>query len=738
MNSFLRKLNYAVGGLVVLAAVAALAAAAWYVWRPTPATAGSLQAPVQAETRITRDSLGVPHIEAASIEDAIFAQGFATAQDRFWQMDGLRRLAAGELSEIIGRAALPLDTKSRQFRMRRIATRWLGQLPAAQRAFLAAYARGVNHYLKTYRGKFPPEFTVIGYDPRPWTLTDTLLCALQMHRTLSGHWENDLLKEKLLATGDRARVEALFPMRLGDEPQPGSNSWVISGARSATGKPILANDPHLEWTLPSTWYMVHLRAPGLDVAGASLPGVPAVVIGHNRRIAWGITALQFDNMDVYVERMDLRSGRFLFRGQQLQALREVELIAVKGERPVQLVNLVTVHGPVISTEGGRAVTLKWAADTGDGFDFPLVELNQAANWQQFRAALSRLRGPNINVMYADVDGNIGWQVAGRLPLRRDFDGDVPLDGASGTQEWDGFIPFEQLPSYYNPPSGILVSANQNSFPVSTPYRVSGFFASTQRARQINARLNSRPRWTPAEILRLQSDVYSTLHHFLAAQAVRAVEKRQDKNPMAQEAARLLKSWNGQMDASRPEPFLATLLYQHLRRATTERASPKDAGEFRTYMAPGVVEKLFRQRPAGWFDDYDLVLANELGDAMEEAKRIQGRNPENWRYGRMNELTIAHPIAGRVAWLAPYFNMGPVAVNGAATTINASTPRLGPSLRFVADTSNWDASFLNITIGQSGHRLSGHYKDQWEAWLAGTSFPLPFAKTPAGDTLTLRP
>ncbi len=739
MKSILRKLNYALGGLVVAAVLAAAVAVVWWVWRPTPQTSGEVKSPVRAEVRITRDSLGVPHIAAASLEDALFAQGFVTAQDRFWQMDGLRRLAAGELSEIVGRAALPLDTKARQLRMRRIAAGWLRQMPAEQRARLSAYARGVNHYLETYRGKYPPEFAVMSYDPRPWTMTDTLLCALQMHRTLSGHWENELLKEKLLASGDRARVEYLFPVRTGDEPQPGSNAWVVSGARSTTGKPILANDPHLEWSLPSTWYMVQLHAPDFDVAGASLPGMPAVVIGHNRRIAWGITALQFDNMDLYVENIDLRTGRYRFGGQELQAVREVEWIAVKGERPVQVVNLVTVHGPIVSMEGGRALALKWAAAfMTDGFDFPLIELNRAGDWQQFRAALSKLRGPNVNALYADVDGNIGWQVAGRLPARKDFDGDVPLDGASGSREWDGYLPFDELPSYYNPPSGILASANQNSFPPQTPYRVSGFFSSAHRARQIVARLQSKARWSPAGMLRLQSDVYSSFYKFICDEAVRAVEKRQDRNPMAQEAARLLKPWNGQMDAARPEPFLATLLYQHLRRAMTERASPRQTPVLRTYMAPGVVEKLFRERPAGWFDDYNLVLANTLSDAMEEGKRIQGRNPDKWRYGRMNVLTIAHPIASRIPWIAPYFNIGPVPISGAATTIDAATESMGPSLRFVADTAAWDSSFMNLTIGESGHRFSGHYKDQWDAYAAGRSFPLPFTQAPAGSTLTLRP
>jgi len=734
MNWILRAVNVVVAVMIV----AALGAVGWWVWRPTPKVSGELRAPVSAATTIARDSLGVPHIVAANLEDALFAQGFVTAQDRFWQMDSLRRLAAGELSEVVGRAALELDDKARKLRMRRIATAWARRMPSRDRAWLAAYARGVNHYIESNRGKWAPEFTVLGYDPRPWSIADTLLCALQMHRTLSGHWENDLLKYKLLSAGDRAKVDFLFPVRTGDEPQPGSNAWVISGAHSTTGKPVLANDPHLEWSMPSTWYMVDLKAPGLHAAGASLPGVPAVVIGHNERITWGVTALQFDNMDLYIEKIDLRTGRYEYQGKVLQAAREGELIAVKGEQPAQVLNLVTVHGPVVAVEGQTHMTLKWAAAFTDEFEFPLIDLNRAGNWEEFRNALRKMTGPNINVLYADVDGNIGWQVAGRLPVREGFDGDAPLDGASGTQEWKGYVPFDELPSYFNPASGILASANQNSFPPQTPYEVSGFFASSHRARQIVNRLASRPKWKPEEMLGIQKDIYSSFLSFISIEAVKAVEKRGEKNPMAVEGARLLRGWNGQTEAGQAAPFLATLLYQHVRRAITEKASPKEGVQYRPYMAPGVVEKLLRERPAGWFDDYDLMLSNELADAIEEGKRIQGRNPAKWEYGRMNQVTIAHPVAGRIGWIAPYFNIGPAGISGTGTSINATTQRLGPSMRFVADTARWDNSRMNLTAGQSGHIFSGHYKDQWKAYASGTSFPLEFGAVQAKDTLVLKP
>lgn len=735
ITRIVRALNW----LLLAAGLLLVFAVVWYVWLPTPKTSGELASPVSKEVRIVRDERGVPHITAGSIEDALFAQGFATAQDRLWQMDMLRRVAAGELSEVVGKSALDSDVKSRKLRMRSIAVAWTQRMPQKDRAWVAAYARGVNHYIETNRGKWGPEFRLMGYEPRPWTMVDSMLCALQMNRTLSGNYEQDLLKRRMLASvKDKDKVDFLFPVRSGDEPLPGSNAWAISGAHTVTGKPLLANDPHLEWSLPSTWYMVGLRAPGLNVVGASLPGVPAVVVGHNDRIAWGITALQFDNMDLYEEQVNLRTGQYMYKGQVLNAYRETEWIAVKGEKPVQLLNLVTVHGPLIISDGPASFSLRWSAMAAEDAAFPIVELNQAGNWGEFRQALKRLPGPNINVIYADTAGNIGWQVAGRLPRRQGFLGDVPLDGASGTREWDGMIPFEDLPSYYNPPGGMVVSANQNPFPAGYAGTVSGYFASTHRARGITAFLNRKPKWKADDMLMVQRDVYSGFLSLVAREAVLAVERRKDANPAAAEGVRILKSWDGQTQAGQAAPFVATLLYQHVRRAMVDKAAPKLVDEYKPFIAPAAVERLLRQRPAGWFADYDLMLANELADAVEEARRIQGRNSEKWQYGRMNEVKLDHPVMSLIPWAGQFFDIGTIAMSGTGTSIKATTPRLGPSMRFVADLSRWDGSQMNLPIGESGHILSGHYKDEWHAYLNGTSFPLEFDKVTDKGTLTLRP
>src|SRR5580700_9858140 len=426
-HRILRYLNIAIA-IVLLAAAGAVY---WFAYRVLPQTSGTIAAPVSRRVTIARDALGVPHITAASEDDAFFAQGYVTAQDRLFQMDGLRRLAAGDLAEIVGPAALDLDRDSRRLRMRRIAEQAYVSLPPQDRGPLAAYARGVNWFIQTHLHALPVEFTLLGYDPRPWSAVDTILIGLHMYRDLTTTWKDEILKRDMLAAGDRAKVDFLFPARSGGEAQPGSNAWAIGGAHTASGKPLLANDMHLQYSIPGIWYMVHLQAPGLDVSGVSLPGTPSVIVGHNRRIAWGVTNLHFDVQDLYIENFDERTGRYLYSGQWEQARDERELIQVKGAPAVEMPIWVTRHGPLFINDAKEHLALRWAAAESRAFQFPFPQLNRAGNWQEFTAALARFAGPAQNFVYADVDGNIGYHATGVLPIRRNCVGDVPVDGASG-------------------------------------------------------------------------------------------------------------------------------------------------------------------------------------------------------------------------------------------------------------------------------------------------------------------
>jgi penicillin amidase len=674
---------------------------------------------------------------AGQWEDAIFLQGYATAQDRMWQMDVLRRLAAGELSEVLGAQTLELDREARRLRMRRVAEEDVRTLTPGDRAIFAAYARGVNYFIETHRKNLPLEFTLLRYDPRPWSMQDSILCGLQMYRSLTTTWREELRKMTMLEGSDPAKVTLLYPMRAGTEFQPGSNGWVVSGKLTASGKPILANDPHLEWSIPAAWYQVHLKAPGLDVTGVSLPGVPCVIIGHNQRIAWGVTNLGFDVQDLYIEKIDPLTGRYLAQGKLEQARSESEWIRVKGARPVEFRQWVTRHGPVAFSENGRYFALRWTATEPGGFAFPFLDVNRAANWKDFTTALARYPGPGQNFIYADVDGNIGYQATGMLPIRKNFDGDVPLDGSSGDFEWSGFIPFDQLPSSYNPPRGWIVTANQNPFPEDYPYRVSGEFGAPYRSREIRDRLMARTGWKAEDMLGVQKDVYSAFSSFLAHQLVAAYDRKKPAKPELSEAVALLRSWNGQMEKQTPVPMLITLAYDQVRKAVVQ-AIWRGPDIYEPYMAPVAIQRIIESGGRGFFRDQDEALLAALSAGIEQGARTQGSNVARWNYGLYNLLTIKHPVGSQLPLFGSYFNIGPAQMSGSSSTIKQTSPTLGPSMRFIADLGNWDGSLNNIDIGQSGQILSSHYKDQWAAYYAGRSYPMQFQKVETTGNLVVQP
>ncbi|HLI83251.1 MAG TPA: penicillin acylase family protein [Bryobacteraceae bacterium] len=728
----------AVNWVIACLVVVALALVYWFAWRPLPQRSGTIMAPVSQSVRVEFDRLGEPHIHAVTEEDALVAQGYVTAQDRLWQMDTLRRAAAGEVAEIAGPVALENDREARLLGLRRAAEADYLKLPAAQRAELAAYARGVNAFISTHLKNLPLEFTLLGYQPRPWSAVDSILIGLQMFRTLTSSWKTELRKRDMLRHGDPKKVDLLFAIRAGNEVRPGSNAWAIAGSRTRSGHPLLSNDMHLEPTLPGIWYMTHLQAGNLDVAGVSLPGTPGVLVGHNQRIAWGFTNSGFDVQDLYIEKLDQRTGRYLYDGHIEQARPDVELIRVKGRAPVEMLVWVTRHGPVIRAGSGETLALRWTVQDPGIFQFPLLDFDKAQNWDEFQAAMSRFPGPAQNVVYADAGGNIGYHVMGKLPKRRGYRGDVPVDGSSAGYDWDGYIPFDQLPSAFNPPSGMIVTANQDPFPKDYPYPVNGDFASNARARQILNRLSARQGWEPEQMLSVQTDVYSPWLLFLAKQIVAAYDKRSGNSPALEEAVSLLRAWNGQMDKDLAAPFLAELAYRYVRKAFAESAAPGAGESYEYQIAPSVLEKLLRERPAGWFPDYDGMLLQALVDANEEAGRIQGHDPKRWRYGASLRALIYDPVVHQIPLLGKYFDIGPVPMSGSGTTVKQTTPNLMPSMRMTAEPGAWDHSLLNELTGESGQILSRHFRDQWRDYYAGRSYPMEFQRVEAASTLTFTP
>ncbi|MEQ1947299.1 MAG: penicillin acylase family protein [Bryobacteraceae bacterium] len=734
LDRVLRAVNLSIAVLAVLVAGAAY----WFVYRPLPDTSGSLTAPVTGPATITRDAYGVPHIKAASWEDAIFLQGYAMAQDRLWQMDGIRRRAAGELAEVIGQAALAGDTEMRRLRMGRIAEEQEQRLEPRERAVFAAFARGVNYFLSTHSGKLPVEFTILRYDPRPWSVRSSVLAGLEMYRTLATNWPAERNRMELFSRGDRAKLEFLMPPGADGGVAPGSNAWVVSGAHSATGKPILSNDPHLEFSLPSPWYLVHLEAPGLNVTGATIVGLPGVIVGHNQRIAWGATNLEFDVQDLYREQLDLNTGKYLYQGKVEQARLERDMIAVRNAAPAATIGWVTRHGPAFTEMDGKQYSLRWTAAEPGGFRFPFLDLDRAQNWQEFVGALEHYAGPGQNFVYADVDGNIGYQAAGMLPVRKNCGGDTPSDGASGECEWDGYIPFADLPRVFNPESGIIATANQNPFPSDYRYKVGGRFAPPYRARQIRARLSSQPKWKPEEMVGVQRDVYSAVHLRIAQQVVAAWDRKKSGKPEMAEAVDELRKWKGQMSADSPAALLSAKVYEQIRRLLADAAADSLNDTQRAQVPPQAIERILQQRPEGWFPDWDAVLVRALVGAFDEAAKAQGSKASRWKFGQTQALRIVNPVVGRIPVVGNYFSLGPVPMSGAPWTVLQYNGRIGPSMRMTVDLSAMDKSTIGLTAGESGQPLSSHYKDQWPAYVNGASLPMQYQKVDAKDVLSVAP
>ncbi len=735
LSRLIRIINVSIAAFVVLLAVAIY----WLAFRPLPKVSGEITAPISGEATVQRDARGVPHIVAASWQDAIFLQGYVTAQDRLWQMDGIRRFAAGDLSEVFGPSTLAVDERARRMRMKAIADHDVEQLPQDQRAVMVEYARGVNHFIDTHRGDYSLEFSLPGhsYDPRPWTVADSVLVGLVMFRNLTDTANNDYERGQALARGiDPARFHILFPVTEGTYLSPGSNAWAVSGAHTSDGKPMAANDPHLEYGIPGTWYMAHLKAPGMNVSGVTLPGVPCIISGHNDQIAWGVTNLQVDTLDLYREQLDPQNGHYQFKGQQMQAKLDHQVIAVKGDKPVVVDTWVTVHGPVLSNEGGKILTMRWTA--ADGFGFPFLDLNRAKNWQEFRSALGDFWGPPQNFIYADRNGNIGYQAAGKLPVRH-FDGDVPVDGASGNYEWEGYIPYEQMPSSYNPPSGIIATANQSTFPPDYPFHITGSFADKYRVEQIRALLSAKAKLTVDDMLAVQKDVYSAYDRFLASQVVAAFDKVGSRNDLVRDAVPVLRPWNGQMDKDAAAPAMTELLGERLGQALV-RAIGSHSQMLELRPRPQVIETMLRTRPDGWVagNNWDLWLMQNFALALVTGRESMGTPLTRWHWGHIMQWKFDHPVGKQLPLVDRMFDIGPVEMSGSGTTIKQTTLRLGPSERMVVDFGDLDKSVQNIVVGESGFVASGHYKDQWPAYYAGTSFPMEFDHVDARETLHVKP
>jgi penicillin amidase len=785
MKRFLRRLSLLVFIVLLLTMVGG---GLWLRWRTRaslPVLDGAIPVPgLLVRVEVLRDAHGVPHIRAQSVADALFAQGYVTAQDRLWQMDLSRRKAEGGLSEIFGDRTLRLDIESRTLGFPQVAGRALADLSPDERRVLDSYTRGVNAFIESHRDRLPLEFLVMQYQPQPLREIDSVAVALNLSTTLSQSWESDLMREHIAAklgkelfsdafpdhsaldvpvaevppsAPDAARTRSgdllfnvfdsgdcrlsivdcrLIQSKIGNRQSSmagvGSNNWVVNGSRTKSGKPLLANDPHLAHSVPSVWYMIHLKAPGLDVAGVSLPGLPLVMIGHNEHIAWGMTNTGPDVQDLYIESFNFRDPKkYLHNGQWVDADVREESIKVRNQRAYHFTVVVTRHGPVISHDGDRDLALQWTMLIPHAIRLPFLRIDQASNWQEFTAALRDFNVPMQNCVYADTEGNIGYYAAGLVPIRKRGNGAVPVPGSTDDYDWTSFIPFDDLPHSFNPPSGMIATANGRVVPDTYPYFITARWEPPFRTARIFQLLRERGPFTSSDMLRIQTDILSLEDAWLAKQLLAAAGKQPPSSPDAQFALGVLKGWDGEARAD----SAATLVLEVTRRALLARILKSKLGDdlsgyrwpMSTIFLQNVLEKnLTRWLPPG-DTNFNMTLMKSLDEGIRQIPSlVHSHNHAAWRWGDTIPLTFLHPLSGGLPFLGRWLDVGPFPQAGTGTTVKATTPRAGPSMRMVVDFSDLDQSMQNITLGESGQVFSPYYCDQFSAWYDGRSFPMLFS------------
>jgi penicillin amidase len=756
---------------------------------------GELRVPgLDSAVEVRRDRWGVPHIYARTQHDVFFAQGFVAAQDRLWQMEMWRRQAEGRLAEVLGARAVERDRLARLFRYRgSMDAEWAAYGPDTK-AIVSAFVGGVNAYIAQVKERPPIEFTMMGFAPEPWTTQVPLARVTPLSGASNATTE--ILRARLVSLVGVKATEAILPTEptRALDPAPGldlagldqsslggfgatyadiafqrlegSNNWVVSGKKTRSGKPILANDPHRAITHPSVRYITHLVGPGWNVIGAGEPASPGVPIGHNERIAFGLTIVGMDQQDVYVERVgSCEQGRgkreggrgknsalsppsplpppsslCYFHQNGWQPITTViDTIPVRGDAPHIVRLQFTHHGPIVSYDSarGRAIAIRMVGqEPGTAAYLGSLQLGRARNWADFQSAMTRWRTPDENMIYADVDGNIGWIAAGLMP-RRSWSGLLPVPG-DGRFEWSGFVPVRELPQAYNPPTGFIATANNNNLPPGYKTPIAYDWSPDYRGARLREVLSSRGDFTVSDFQALQHDDLSVLARNLVPMLVAALERSGGDA----RATRLLKSWNYRMSRDAVAPLVfeawAPLL---ARRVNAVRLSGR-AAEVMGNRADYEELEATLASPTGGISEKvrDSLMVAALSDAWNDLNRRFGEDTTKWRWGAVHVAELRHPLARS-------FDLPPVSRGGDGNTVFATgganfRQTSGASYREVIDLGDFDNSFATNVPGQSAQPGSEYYDNLLQLWGNDQYFPLVFSRArveaETKHTLMLRP
>ncbi len=725
---------------------------------------------ISGEVSVTRDARSIPYISAQNDHDLYFMQGFQTASDRLWQMDLLRRLARGETAEIFGENTLEQDKYWRRYGFSAVAAENKKHLSSDAVAALQSYADGVNAFIETLTAETTPvEFRILQYKPAQWTPEDTLVVGKILADALSNTYEQDLLlasmqefdakklaelrngvtpddvvlygkdgsakmnKASASITNDEAlrvaaqniqiRKASLESVGLYAERLAASNNWVISGKRTATGKPILANDPHLRAAAPGIWYLTHLSTPSMRVAGVTFPGVPGIVLGHNEFFAWGATNVGPDVQDLYIEEFNDKGEYRTPDGFVKPTIRreeiKVRISPMKTDtRTVEMDVTETRHGPIIIDTAGKKYALKWTAlDPANNELEAFMLVNRAKDWNSFKSALKTYGGPTQNFVYADIKGNIGWYAAGKIPIRRKGDGAIPYSGASTDGDWVGNIPFEELPHLFNPSEGFIVTANQRIVGTSYKYQqLARNFDAPWRARRIHDMIAAKPKITMDDVSEIQHDAFN-IPVFGIAKTV--VEKRAASPRLLE----ILKTWDGRMEPNSQGALIANEIRACLTNAIAAENKPVPA----FYIRERILANAIKHNETMWLPkgnkNFDVFIRKCSDSTESELSKKYGEDTAKWVWGNVFTSNFPHPLAP-VPFIGAQFATPKVPIAGSGQTPNVGS---NVSMRLIASPGDWDLTRHVIPLGQSGDPNSKFYKDQFEKWRTGEPAVFPFSK-----------
>lgn len=798
---FVLRISVVVVAVLVIAIMVLAVGGTLWLKREMRATLPQLDGQVHvaglsAPVMVRRDEHGVPHIEAANLDDLFTAQGYVAAQDRLWQMDMARRMASGDVSEILGASYVKHDRMERVLLIRETAEKMVASLSPKDRRYFEDYAKGVNDYIDTHEDDLPPPFGLLMYKPRPWRPTDSAAILMGMVQLLDQTWDSKLDREVVVARIGPTLAKPLYPvgswrdhppteiipdlsqpnayiqdvpldstqvllhgpsvedlleLRRLVEPAhtscrgciPGSNEWVVSGAHTASHQPILSNDMHLPHQIPGIWYESGLEAPGFHVTGVTIPGVPYVIAGHNDHIAWGFTAMYADMQDLYVEQTNGRGDYRAADGSWQPIERQRETIHVRMGRDVTVNVARTAHGPIVTPlipHETRTIALRWSAYDMPHNSLSLFALDTAANWNDFRSAMGRWWGPSLNAVYADDQGHIGYQAVGQIPNRPDGIADLPI--TDNKHEWQGYIPFEQLPSTLDPANGIIATANSRMTPDGYPYVISDQWADPYRNERIWKWLAGKDNLRPADMLTLQTDVYSEVDQELAQRFAYAIDHAKDTNQRLREAADLMRTWDGVVGVNSAP---AAIVDAAKKAFWPMVLKPKLGDDWKLYHwteSEFALEQFVTENPAGWLPSGYATWDDFLAAVVDKGLGNAPGNLKDWRYGEAHPIDLEHPLYARIPWLKKLTGTGAQPQSGDITTVKQAGHTFGPSQRFTIDWSSPDAATENLVMGQSEDPLSPYYRDQWPYWYEGKTFTLPFSnaaiQAQTKHTLTLTP